>query len=148
VRTMLNRDCRREMLSRLGRLTPDRPAEWGRMTAPQMLAHLGDQMRVTLGELPCASVPSPLRRPVIRELALYLLPWPKAQVKGPPETFTTQPTTWTADLVRVEALVERFAARGPGAAWPENPLFGPMSGPAWGVFCYRHFYHHLRQFSG
>jgi hypothetical protein len=148
MRTMFNPDCRRELLSRLGRLTPDRPAQWGQMTAPQMLAHLGDQMRATLGDYLCAPVRTPLRRPVIRELALYWLPWPKARVKGPPEMFTTQPTTWARDLAGVEALVERFAARGPGGAWPENPLFGPMSGRVWGVFCYRHFEHHLRQFGG
>ena len=81
---MFDRDCRGELLSRLRRLTPDRPVQWGRMTAPQMLAHLGDQMRNTLGECPCAPMPSPLRRPVIRELALYWLPWPKARVEGPP----------------------------------------------------------------
>ena len=148
MHTMFDRDCRGELLNRLRRLTPDRPAQWGRMSAPQMLAHLGDQMRSTLGECPCAPMPSPLRRPVIRELVLYWLPWPKARVEGPPETFRTQPTTWAADLAEIEALIERFAARGPRDAWPEHPLFGPMSGRAWGVFCYRHFDHHLHQFGG
>src|SRR6266536_1654460 len=109
---MFDRDCRGELLNRLRRLTPDRPAQWGRMSAPQMLAHLGDQMRSTLGECPCAPMPSPLRRPVIRELVLYWLPWPKARVEGPPEAFRTQPTTWAADLAEIEALVERFATIG------------------------------------
>ncbi|SRR6266511_125052 len=146
MRTILDRGCRGSLLRRLHQLTPDRPAQWGRMTAPQMLAHLGDQMRLTLGQLPCAPMPSPLRRPFIREAVLYWLPWPKGRVSGPPEIFTTRPTTWAADLAAVETLVEQFAARGRSRTWPEHPLFGRMSGRAWGVFCYRHFDHHLRQF--
>lgn len=146
MRTMFNREYRVELLRRLRRLDPDRAAQWGRMTAPQMLAHLGDQMRLTMGEYPCVPMPSPLRRPVIRELVLYWLPWPNARVQGPPEMFTTRPRIWAADLATVEALVEHLAVRAPRGAWPEHPLFGRMSGRAWGVFCYRHFDHHLRQF--
>lgn len=91
-------------------------------------------------------MPSHLRLPIVRKVVLYWLPWPQGEVQGPPEAFMTEPTTWAKDLTAVEERVERFAANGPGGTWPDHPLFGRMSGKDWGVFCYRHFDHHLRQF--
>jgi hypothetical protein len=146
MRTLFNNACRIRLLARLSRMRPEHPPQWGQMSAPQMLAHLGDQMRLTLGDTPCSPMPSPLRYPGIKHAVLYVLPWPKGRVQSPPEGFATRPTNWSDDLAALEALVARFIARGPSGTWPEHPFFGPLSGSAWGVFCYRHFDHHLRQF--
>jgi len=138
---------RQDLFTRLRRLDPKRPARWGRMTAPQMPPHLIDQMRITLGDIACAPMPGILRYSPIREAGLYWFPWPKG-VPGPPQTFVTQAGDWTADLDTLEALVDRFTRRGPGGTWPDHPRFGRMNGRDWGVFCYRHFHHHLTQFGG
>jgi hypothetical protein len=143
---MFDLAVRKQLLGRLRRLTPDSPARWGRMTAPQMIAHLSDQMRHTLGDRPSQPRQGPLRWPVIRHLTIYWLPWPKGRVQGPPEAFISQPTTWSSDVAALERFVERLAARNPGDAWPEHALFGRMSRKDWGVFCCRHFDHHFRQF--
>ncbi len=137
---------RQQILTRLRRLTPETPARWGQMNAPQMVAHLTDQMHHALGDSPVAPKAGLLRWPPVRYASIYLLPWPKGRVQGPPEAFTTQPTAWAADVGALEALVERFVARGPEADWPHHAFFGRMSGRDWGVFCYKHFDHHLRQF--
>jgi len=146
MRTLFNGECRTGLLARLAGVRPDEPALWGRMTAPQMLAHLSDTMRITLGDQPCCRMPSPLRYPGLKHVVLYVLPWPKGRIQGPPEAFVAGPTSWSVDLATLEALVARFTARGPSGTWPEHPLFGPLDGPEWGVFSYRHFDHHLRQF--
>lgn len=137
---------RREIVSRLGRLHPNSVRRWGRMTAPQMIAHLTDQMTHTLGDVPVAARPGPLRWPVVRFLSIYWVRWPRGRVHGPPEAYVTEPQEWSADLQRVVGLVERFARRDPEADWPDHALFGPMTGEDWGVFCHKHFDHHLRQF--
>jgi hypothetical protein len=67
------------------------------MNAPQMLTHLSDQMRHALGAAPAAPRSGPLL-PVIKHLIMYWFPWPKGRIKGPPEAFLTQPTTWESDL--------------------------------------------------
>jgi uncharacterized protein DUF1569 len=148
MRSLLEDECRARLLARLRRLGPESRAQWGRMSAPQMLAHLGDQMRLMLGDMP--SVPrrhsSRLSYPGIKHAWLYVLPWPKDRVRGPREAFVTQPSTWSADVAALEALVARFVARGPTGTWPAHPYFGPLSGREWGVFCFRHFDHHFRQF--
>ncbi len=146
MRTFFNPTHRKEMLDRLKCIEPEQPALWGHLTAPRMLAHLCDQMRVTLGDRPCAPLPGPARYPVLRELILYVLPWPKGKIQGPPEAFLTAPTEWARDLATLNGLVEQFVGQGPGGTWPDHPAFGRMSGQAWGVFCHRHFDHHVRQF--
>jgi hypothetical protein len=116
------------------------------MNAPQMIAHLTDQMHHALGDSPVQARPGPLRWAPVRYASIYLFPWPKGRIKGPPEAFISQPTSWEVDIQKLIALVERFAVRGSEAEWPDHALFGRMSGRDWGVFVYKHFNHHLQQF--
>ena len=145
-RSMFDDSCRRVMLARLLSLTPDSQRHWGRMSAPQMIAHLTDQMHHVLGDEAVAARPGPLRWPPVRLASIYLLPWPKGRIKGPPEAFVTQPKSWERDVRELEALLERFAARDLKNTWPDHALFGRMSARNWGVFVHKHFDHHLRQF--
>jgi hypothetical protein len=145
-KTLFDSTHRQEVVSRIRRLTPDTPRRWGKMTAPQMVAHLRDQMSHCLGDRPSTPVPGILRWPLMRRAFIYWLPWPKGRAKGPPDAFVTQPGTWTADVDDLLDLVSRFGARDPSEPWPDHALFGRMTGADWGYFCYKHFDHHLRQF--
>ena len=146
VRNLLDSKDRKRILERIGRLDRDHPPLWGRMDAPRMVAHLCDQMRLTLDGVEVAPVQSYARYPVVRELLLYLLPWPKGKVKGPPEAFASEPGGWEQGLKDLAELIERFAREEPRASYPDHPFFGPMNRREWGVLCYRHTDHHLRQF--
>lgn len=146
ARTLFDLEERGAILTRLACLDPAAPRRWGTLDAPRMVAHLTDQMGHALGDRPCAPVRSPLRFAWVRLLAIHWIPWPRGLVKGPPDAFVTRPGTWEADVAALAALVERFGARGPAGPWPSHALFGPMTGRDWGVFCRKHFDHHLRQF--
>ena len=143
---LLDTDDRHRLLARLRSLKPDSPPQWGRMNAPKMLAHLSDQMRHALGDAPAAPQRGPLRLPIIKQVVMYWLPWPKGRIKGPPEAFLTQPTTWEADLATLLRLLDRFVAAHDRATWPDHAIFGSMNGQSWARFSHRHFDHHLRQF--
>lgn len=145
-RSLFDDACRRRIVARIQSLGPEAEPLWGRMSAPRMVAHLTQQMHHALGDSPVAARPGPLRWPPVRWASIYLVPWPKGRLQGPPEAFTRQPTSWDADVRALVALLERFAARGPRAEWPAHALLGPMTGRDWGVFCHKHFDHHLRQF--
>ncbi len=145
-RSLFDEACRQGILDRLRRLEPEAPGRWGRMSAPQMVAHLTDQMHHALEDSPVAARQGPLRWPPVRWASIYLVPWPRGRIKGPPEAFLTRPTSWAKDVEALAALIGRFAARGPEADWPQHALFGLMSGRDWGVFCHKHFDYHLRQF--
>ena len=144
--TLFDPTTQAELRARIGRLRPDAERRWGRMTAPQMLAHLCDQMRHTLGDAHAAPRAGILRNPVVRYLSIHWLPWPRGRIKGPREAFLTPPASWDADVATLLGLVDRVVARRPDAEWPPHALFGAMSGRDWGVFCHKHFDHHLRQF--
>ncbi len=146
MKSMFDGECRRQALSRLKRVDPERRPRWGRMTAQQMVVHLSQQMRHALGDEPVARRKSVLGWPIVRSASIYWLPWPKGRIQAPPEALAGRPTTWEADVAGLEALVERFASRDGQGEWPDHALFGPMSRKDWGVFCYRHFDYHLRQF--
>jgi hypothetical protein len=143
---MFDDACRQTMLDRLGRLKPEASRRWGRMTAPQMIAHLSDQMRHALEDSPVAQRRGFLRWAPVRYLSIYVVPWPKGRIKGPSEAFLTQPTSWDADVTTLQELLRRFVALGPDRAWPPHALMGRMSGRDWGVFVHKHFDHHFRQF--
>ena len=145
-KTLFDPAQRQEMVDRIRGLSPASQRRWGRMTAPQMVAHLTDQMFHCLGDRPCTPVPSILRWTPLRHASIYWIPWPKGRLKGPPDAFLTQPGSWPVDAARLLGLVERFGTRDPGDVWPNHALFGPMRGVDWGFFCYKHFDHHLRQF--
>jgi len=147
MKTLWQTDARKELEGRLTRLAPDRAARWGRMSAAQMVCHLAESMKMALGELPVARKNLPIRYPPLKQLIVYIAPFPK-NAPTAPELLARAPRDWTADVGDLRALVDRFAARGPDAAWPEHPAFGRLSGRAWGVLVYRHMDHHFRQFGG
>ncbi|NUM55007.1 MAG: DUF1569 domain-containing protein [Candidatus Hydrogenedentes bacterium] len=144
--SMFDADTRNNLLRRIRNLTPDAPRAWGRMTAPEMIAHLTDQMHHTLGDATAAPIRDFRRWPGIKYLAIHVVPWPKGRVIGPPEAFVTKPADWHNDVEMLIALVERFGALDPNGKWADHAIFGAMTGRDWGVFCHKHFDHHLRQF--
>jgi len=146
IQTLLDPACHQRLVTRLRSLRPDAPAGWGRMNAPQMLNHLRDSMRWTLGEISIAPQRGLLRWPGVRHAVMFWLPWPKGKIPSVPELFLTPPGSWDADLAALEELLRRFVAETGRRQWPEHVVFGPMSHALWGRFAHRHFDHHLQQF--
>jgi hypothetical protein len=144
-KSLSNARIRQEMLERLERLTPGATPLWGRMTAPQMLAHLADWLLMAKGELPVAAIPSFLRYAPVKQLAIYWLPFPR-KVQTAPELILRKPSEWDIEHAAVRRHVQSFENMEAEAAWPEHPVFGKMTPKAWCVFAYRHADHHFRQF--
>jgi hypothetical protein len=145
VKSLWQEPARREVLDRLTRLTPTQRPAWGRFTAPEMVAHLADALRMALGDLPTASKRLPLRHPPLKQFVIYWMPFPKGAPTAR-ELVARRPGEWDAELAACRDLVERFGRETPARAWPDHPAFGRMSARQWGVIAYRHLDHHLRQF--
>ena len=142
-RSLSDARARQELVDRLERLSPEAKPLWGKMTAPQMLAHLTDWMLMAKGELNAAPRKRVLRFPPIKQLVIYWLPFPKG-VPTAPELITRRPSEWTVERAAVRKHVHSFENL--PARWPEHPVFGKMTKRAWCVFAYRHMDHHFRQF--
>jgi len=145
MKTIWDAAAQREMHDRIERLAWDRPAAWGSFTAPKMVCHLADSLKMALGDLPVRRKNLPLRYPPIKQLVIYLAPFPKGAPTAP-ELLARQPKEWSADVGDLQALLDRVAAGGPSTLSIEHPAFGHLSPRAWGVLIYRHMDHHLRQF--
>jgi hypothetical protein len=145
MKSLWNESERRSIMERVGRIDATTVPRWGRMRAPEMVAHLVQAVRMANGELTVASRNLPLRYPPLKQLAIYVLPMPKG-LPTAPELIARTPAEWGDEVGELRATLERFASRPRDEAWPDHPAFGPLSGSAWGVQQYRHIDHHLRQF--
>ena len=154
MHSLLDARTRNALRLRAARLQPQTPARWGRFTAPHMLAHAIQSLRMMTGELavPAERVPWAVRHAPLRQLLIYVLPFPKglrtsaALLARPAADPATSPAAWAEEQRELERVLDAIGARAPGSAWPLHPAFGPMTGRDWGVLQYRHLDHHFRQF--
>jgi hypothetical protein len=142
--TLLNTADREAILRRLRRLQPSSQPRWGTLTAPRMVCHLADQLRVGLGDLVAQRVDTFPRRTLLKWLVVYTpVRPPPGKIQTAPEMMRTGPTTWAEDLTTVEQLIGRLAANPTTAA---HPFFGPLTHGGWARLAWKHVDHHLRQF--
>jgi hypothetical protein len=145
-KTLWDDEARASLLRRLDALTPQTAAKWGRMNAGEMLAHVVHGMRLGLGELEAKPRRSPFRRWPLKYLFIYWIPFPKG-APAPREIVTRgTPADWDANLVALRGSIAEIASRDRNGSWPAHPVFGALSGNAWGALGWRHLDHHLRQF--
>jgi Protein of unknown function (DUF1569) len=145
--TLADRGVRAECKARIARLDPNSPAQWGRMTARQMVCHLNDSFRVGLSEKYASPATSLWQRTLVKWVALRTpIQWPRG-VPTRPEVAQgvggTPPGVWESDREDLIRLLDAFAdCRNFGA----HPTFGRLSRSDWLIWGYRHLDHHLRQF--
>ena len=145
MKSIWQEEARRELSARVGALAWDRPAAWGKFTAPKMVCHLADSLKMAMGDLPVASKRLPIRYPPLKQLIIYAAPFPKGAPTAP-ELLAREPREWANDVADVQALLARAGSARTTDTWPEHPAFGKLSKRAWGVLIYRHMDHHLKQF--
>lgn len=139
-------EARSRLLMRLAELRPDAPRRWGRMTCPQMLAHVNDALRMAIGDLATAPRPGPMRYSPLKQLIIYVLPIPKGVPTARELLGRIDRAQWEQEAAVFPSLLERFASRPAAASLPGHPAFGALSRRAWGVLAYRHVDHHFTQF--
>jgi hypothetical protein len=146
-KTIFDEAARQSLLARVARVTPDAKARWGKMNAEQMLAHLAEAMKLGTGELTTKPKKIFIRFTPIKQLVIYLLPFPKGAPTAP-ELVRRESDAGTLERSRAELArtMENIAGRAQQKEWPVHPAFGKLSARAWGVLGYRHIDHHLRQF--
>jgi hypothetical protein len=137
------------ILARLGKLHPERPRAWGRMTPHEMLCHLADSFEVALGERPFVPADTWMQRTVFKYVALRTsMAWPQG-LETRPEVEQgvggTRPADFERDRARVTELLRRFVTD--AARYGNHPMFGPLTREEWLIWGYRHTDHHLRQFA-
>lgn len=145
MKTLFDERLRSAMLARIERVTTESRPQWGKMNAEQMLAHLSEALRMAVGELPAKSKKLPLRFSPLRELIIYVLPWPKGAPTAP-ELLPSDSRSVETSKSELRRLLAEFGGRATRDDWPEHPAFGRLGRRGWGRLAWRHLDHHLRQF--
>jgi Protein of unknown function (DUF1569) len=133
---------------RIVHLRPESERQWGSMSAAQVAAHCSAALEMATGDL------RPSRSMIGRVIGFAI----KAKVVGNDEPLRRNTPTakelvigrqpdFDAERTRLLALIDRFAAAGPGGCTTHpHTFFGPMAPQEWAVLMYKHLDHHLRQF--
>lgn len=145
MKSLWQEEARQELLTRLGKLTPEAKGAWGKMNAFQMLAHLSDGVRMALGELDVKPKKTPLRFAPLKKLVIYVVPFPKSAPTAP-ELIARTEGDWDKEVSALKELVVRFSTQQDREEWASHPAFGKMSKKDWGAVIYKHINHHFRQF--
>jgi Protein of unknown function (DUF1569) len=144
--TIWDSAVRQSMRDRADRLTVDSRAQWGTLTAPGMLAHLNDSFRMVTGELPVKPKNLPIRYPPLRQLVVYVLPFPKSAPTAPELLARVGSAELGPEQRDFHAWMERLGHITSGSQLVPHPAFGNLSYRAYGVLIARHADHHLKQF--
>ena len=145
MKTLFDEGLRNAMLARINAVTADLQPKWGKMNAEKMLCHLVHSMRMGVGELPVKAVKLPIRYTPIRQLMIYVLPFPKGAPTAR-ELMPSNPLEIEESKRELARLFRTFGELASLKEWPEHPAFGPIGKRGWGVLSWRHLDHHLRQF--
>ncbi|HEY6269274.1 MAG TPA: DUF1569 domain-containing protein [Candidatus Acidoferrum sp.] len=137
-----------EVKERMEQLRLDSEPLWGRMNAPQALAHCSAAVEWAVGD----------RIPPRMFLGRIMGRIVKPMVFGNDEPMRRNSPT-AKDLVvqderdletereRLRGLIDRFAAAGPnGCTTHPHSFFGRLTPEEWATLMYKHLDHHLRQF--
>lgn len=137
---------RASLADRVKRLNADAKPRWGKLNATGMLAHVNDSYRMALGDLYVKPKNLPLRYTPIKQLVIYVAPFPKGAPTAP-ELIARCDSANLADEQRAYTeLLARLAAVTPATKMQDHPAFGKLTHRAYGVLIARHTDHHFRQF--
>jgi hypothetical protein len=150
MKTLRNPQDKEEILHRLQSIQPTSQRCWGKMSAHQMVCHLGDSYRMFMSMKKVSPAAVPYPRGVLKWVALWApIPWPhgfKAVPELDQQLGGTAPAEFTVDMRELHQLLDRFA-RQPRDFQPQvHPHFGPLTDKEWMRLGYLHPDHHLRQF--
>jgi hypothetical protein len=148
MKTLYDPTAAAEIKQRIASLTPQSERLWGKMSAPQMLAHCSATMEQVVGDTVLHRVLiGRLIGPLFKAQMFNDKPWSKS---GPtaPELLITGDRDLAIERDRLNILIDRFSTGGPEACTKTpHAFFGKLTPEEWGKGMYKHLDHHLRQFN-
>ncbi len=147
METLFNPANRASIEQRLRALSPTAARQWGKMTAPQALAHCAAAMEMACGDWQKRqALLGRIVTPFIKGRLLGEKPFGR-NAPTDPDLVVADARELAAEQARLLGLVARFCEAGPAAAGRQiHSFFGRLTGDEWGRLMFKHLDHHLRQF--
>lgn len=125
--------------------TETKPA-WGKLSASAMLAHLNDSYRMATGELKVKSKRGPLKYTPIKQLIIYVLPFPKGAPTAPELIARSDGAVLEDERLAFGRLFDQLGSLTTSSVLQPHPAFGVLSYDEYGALMAKHTQHHFRQF--
>jgi oxepin-CoA hydrolase/3-oxo-5,6-dehydrosuberyl-CoA semialdehyde dehydrogenase len=139
---------REEFLLRLAPLEPATPAQWGGMSAQEMVEHMEWVFAISNGRVQVDCPVPEAERERMKPFLRSNMPTPRGFEN--PVLTGGLPALRHVDLAAARAAladeVARFFAEAEPDAPRTHPLFGPIGHEDWSRAHYKHAHHHLLQF--
>ena len=148
MKNLFDESAKKEILSRIDKLTPQTTAQWGKMNVNQGLRHMTMAFDISSGVLdPTPSNPPSMPKWLFKFFLLNMKP-PKEKAETFKEMNMVEnhinPEVFETERKNLREAVEKFSKT--NSFIPENKLAGKFSKDDWGKLNYNHTDHHLRQF--
>jgi len=137
-----------ESIERLNKLKADTVPEWGKMNAPQMLAHLNVAYDITYGKIDVKYnfFMKMMLKMMVKSTVVGNKPYKRNGQTAPvfvvadERDFEKEKAILIANIKKTEELgAAHFEGR-------ESPSFGKLNSKEWSNQFYKHMDHHFRQF--
>lgn len=147
MKDLFDKTTYNEVTGRLNKLSPQSPAQWGKMNVAQMLAHCKEAFKIPLSE-------KKIPRSFIGRLIGWMVkpqlyndsPW-KQGLPTSPGFIIKDERNFNEEKMGLSALIDKFYTLGPaGISKYPHPFFGKFTEEQWGKSMYKHIDHHLTQF--
>ncbi len=134
--------------SRVESLSPDSPQKWGKMNLPQTMTHLRKAVETGLRKGPTKfSIISFLFGPYIKKMVMSDTPY-KEGLPTAKKMIITDERDFDIEKTKLLATLDKFVnSKEEFPSTINHPLFGKLTEEEWGYSQWKHFDHHLRQFS-
>jgi hypothetical protein len=145
MRSVFEPDTQKELMERLNKLTPNTPAQWGKMNVAQMLAHCSLAMQVPVGD---KSIKPTFFRHIgrfFKSMATSDKPFSKNSPTAA-EFIISDQCDFEKEKKNFFSAFNKLSAGEHAVTFTRHAFFGPMAPAEWGKFMYKHTDHHFRQF--
>ena len=144
--TIWDSSLRSTFVNRVEALKADTKPQWGKFSASAMLAHLNDSYRMATGELKVKPRRGPLKYTPIKQLIIYVLPFPKGAPTAPELLARGDRAQLDDERRAFVRMFDQLAQLKPGDVLQPHPAFGSLSYDQYGALMAKHTQHHFRQF--
>ena len=145
IKNIFDPAVKASMRQRIESLQPGSAAQWGKMNAAQMLAHLQVPVGVALGTHTIkGNWLMKLILPLFKTALYNNKPWKQGLPTDKTFIMTGQDKDFITEKTKLLQMLDQFS---PGNIKAEkHPLFGKLTIEQWGKATWKHFDHHLKQF--
>ncbi len=149
AKNLFQRETVDEVISRIDRLQPASPRQWGKMDVAQMLAHCSVTLDIASGRLnPPRVFIGRLIGPFVRPMYSNDKPFSKNSPTGK-ELVISDKRNFLREQELLKQKLWQFHEGGePRCTRHPHPFFGELTTQEWSRGMYKHLDHHLRQFAG